>query len=98
MPRSIYEIREQVVEVLRGMVKGDPTSEIGDGTEPIRGLGLVSDDGLDFACEISIKLDFHFPDDQNPFVDDSGQRARNVSEIVELIAPMIAGTKEASCG
>jgi hypothetical protein len=98
MPISTIDIREQVIDVLRGMVNSDVAPEIGDGTDPIRGLGLMSDDGLDFACEISIRLNFHFPDDQNPFVDDSGQRARNVREIVELITPMIAGKKEASHG
>ena len=98
MSISSSEVREGVIEILREMVSARDTPEINDGTDPIHGLGLVSDDGLDFACEISTRFGFHFPDDLNPFVDDAGHRARLVREIVDLIAPMIPDIKEAHSG
>jgi hypothetical protein len=86
-----------VVDVLRGLLS-EAGVPIDDSTDPICGLGLTSDDGLDFACDVSRQLGFHFPDDQNPFVDDAGHRARRVGEIVDLIVTMTSGIKEARRG
>ena len=86
-----------VVETLHGMVGVKDTSIV-DSTDQINGLGMVSDDGLDFACEVSDRLGFHFPDDLNPFVDDSGRRPRRVREIVELILPMLQDSAEVPNG
>lgn len=97
MANSRAEILACVIDVLQGYVT-DQGTPINEGTDPIRGLGLVSDDGLDFACEVSSRLGFHFPDDLNPFVDDSGQRARRVGEIADLIATMTKVAEEAHSG
>lgn len=91
-------IFECVVDVIRHLVQDRDAEPINDQTDPIRGLGLESEDGLDFACEISERLGFHFPDDQNPFVDDDGRRPRRVGEIVDLIASTMAEAKETHRG
>ncbi len=91
------EVHDCVLSALRHML-ADPSAEIDETTNPIRGLGFISDDGLDFACEISDRLNFHFPDKKNPFVDDSGRRARRVGEIIDLICPMVQENQEAAHG
>jgi hypothetical protein len=98
MPATPEQVRDCVLEVLCHMVPGVERNEINDATDPIRGLGLISDDGLDFACEISQRLGFHFPNEGNPFVDDLGRRARRVGEIIELICPMVERAPEATHG
>ena len=89
MEQNREHIRKCVINVLRSMFKGEGCPEIDDLTNPIADMGFISDDGLDFACEISDQLSFHFPDDRNPFVDDAGHRARRVSEIVDLVCETI---------
>ena len=87
MALSREQVKSRVVEDLHKLLS--ETVPIDDATDPITGLGLDSDDGLDFACDISEELGFHFPDDKNPFVDDTGRRGRRLGEIVDLIMPML---------
>jgi hypothetical protein len=92
------DVSEVVRRVLVRMVGDKAVDEIDNSTDPIRGLGLLSHDGLDFACDISAKLGFRFPDDQNPFVDDSGNRPRRVGEIIDLIYEMVSTQAEVTHG
>ena len=81
------QIRDCVLSSLAYLQnESEPNSvEILETTKPIPDLGFVSDDGVDFACELSAKAGFLVPEDVNPFVDDSGQRARSVGEIITFV-------------
>ena len=90
-------VRKCVFDSLRetlGKDGGDVV--ISDQTNPIRGLGLKSDDGVDFACTLSDKLGFEIEHAINPFVDDDGKRARSVGQIVSLVCELAAAQKEVS--
>jgi hypothetical protein len=89
MALSREEVKRCMIETLQTLVQGDQVPPMDDTTDPLAGLGLESDDGLDFACVISEKLGFHFPDDKNPFIDDSGRCSRRIGEIVDMIMPML---------
>jgi acyl carrier protein len=81
------EIRDSVIASIR-YLQTDPEHRdvtITDSTKPITNLGFESDDGVDFACELSSKIGFKIPDDVNPFIDDSGERALSIGEIVNLV-------------
>ena len=96
MADKLQQVLECVLELLEQMTAGSDHPKIGADTDPIRGLGLCSDDGIDFACEISARLGFHFPDDKNPFIDDTGHRSRPVAEIVTLVYSMLPSGTEAT--
>lgn len=92
------KVRAAVINVLEELVDCDTKQKITDKSNPIVGLGLESDDGLEFACIISKKLGFHLDDKINPFVNDDGNKARSVGEIVALISsckpPKVGTTNE----
>ena len=82
------EIRQAIIDAMRDLVPDEAEDTITDSTDPIRGLGLDSEDGLDFACVISERLGFEIPANVNPFVDDDNHRARTIGEIVILIGEL----------
>ena len=95
------QIRSLVIQSLRKMLQQDGITDIldiDDGTEPIGDLGRDSPDGVEFACILSEKLDFHIPDAINPFVDDRRRRARRVGQIVDLLCDLLAQQEEANHG
>lgn len=99
MQFSKDDVRRLVIESLREMLKQDAMTDIpkiDDGTEPIRDLGRDSPDGVEIACILSEKLDFHIPDKINPFVDDDRCRARRVGQIVDLIYNLLVQQQEAN--
>lgn len=78
------KIKTAVIETLK-MLVDNPKIAVVEETNPIVGLGLTSDDGLEFACVISEKLGIHIDNKVNPFVNDEGNRARTVGEIITLV-------------
>ncbi len=81
-------IRSAVVEALHELLDGPPVT-VNDETIPITNLGLCSEDGLDFACIISEKLDFHLDDKVNPFINDAGNIALNIQQITALVSSLV---------
>ncbi len=81
------QIRACVIEGLRFLLSDTNSTEIEitDRMKPIPDLGMISPDGVDFACEISARIGFKIPDDVNPFLNDEGNRALRLNEIVNLI-------------
>ena len=81
-----------VIECLQSFVdSGEHENVTVDGaTNPIAGLGCVSEDGIDFAIDLSDRLGWRLPDEFNPFVNDAGTRARTVAEIAEKIDEIAA--------
>jgi predicted aconitase len=59
--------------------------ELTDDTDPISGLGLKSEDGVDWACDLEA-LGIEVPTKINPFVvDGQHPRPRRFGEIVQLL-------------
>lgn len=77
-------IIESLIEVLQGDGKGEIPA-IDDKTDPLRDLGLDSEDGIEVACLLSYKLNFDIPPEVNPFIDDRRRRSRRIGEIVNLL-------------
>ena len=53
-------------------------------SRPIGDLGLDSEDGIDWICDMDSQ-GFDVPNDVNPFVDKKGRRPRTVDEITDLL-------------
>lgn len=81
---SREQLRAMVVASLRELAN-NTEAEITDQTSPKDDLELDSEEGVEFACEISKRMGKHFPDDLNPFVDDDARRGRTVGEIVDFL-------------
>lgn len=91
------EIRDCVIQSLREVL-GNQQVDIDEQTDPMRGLGLDSEDGVDFACTLSDKLKYEIPDKINPLVDDEQNRPRRVDEITDLVCKLLTERKEESNG
>jgi len=87
------EIRQGVLQCLEDLVGDRGIPEITDKTDPIRDLGLDSEDGVEMACALSEKFGYHIPDNLNPLVDDAKQRGRRVGEIVVLVAGLLSSAR-----
>ena len=98
MGLSRDEVRAHVLQSLHEVLGEENAVDINDQTDPIRGLGLNSDDGLDFACALSEKLNYDIPDKVNPLVDDSRRRPRRVGEIVDLMCKLLTIEQEENHG
>lgn len=92
------KVRDYVIESLHEVVGSTDIPTIDEQTDPIRGLGLDSADGVDFACSLSDKLDYDIPDRINPLVDDKKRRPRRVGEIVDLVHKLLAGNEVCNDG
>ncbi|GEM_PF-882038 len=90
------DVRNLVTETIREILGEKEGVEIDEQTNPIRGLGLGSDDGVDFASGISEKLKYDIPNEINPFVDDTHHRPRRVGEIVDLLYKLLTAEGEKS--
>jgi hypothetical protein len=56
-----------------------------DKTNLTKGLGLKSDQGIDFVLELCDEFSLEFPEDFNPFVHDNGARGRTFGELVKSV-------------
>ena len=82
------EVRQTVLTCLKQFLGStDRTGrDFNDKTNLITGLGLTSDEGVDFVLELCDAFGFHFPNDFNPFVLDNGKRGRRVGEMISAVA------------
>ena len=87
------EVRDCVIQSLREVL-GNQQITIDEQTDPMRGLGLDSKDGVDLACTLSDKLNYDIPDKINPLVDDERNRPRRVGEITDLVHSLLTARKE----
>ncbi|MBI1247131.1 hypothetical protein GC197_04725 [bacterium] len=80
-------IREQILDCLKRFLEATGRSEkpLNDDTNLIRGLGFVSDEGIDFALDLSEELGLDLPHDFNPFVHPTGHRGMRLGELVKLV-------------
>ena len=84
------QVRDGIIQCLRELLGDRDTLEIDDRTNPIKDLGLDSEDGVAMACALSEKFKCDISNDINPFVDDDRDRGRRVGEIVDLVQDLIA--------
>lgn len=84
------EVHDRVVQCIREVLGDREVGEIDDTTNPIKDLGLDSEDGVALACALSEAFAFHMPDHINPLVDDKRRRGRRVAEIVDLVVHMLS--------
>jgi hypothetical protein len=83
VPTDRSAVEAAVYECLASFLpEGEPFDQ---DTNPVCELGLTSEQGLEFACEVSRKLDRMIPGKMNPLFKEKSDRARNVGEIVDAI-------------
>ena len=75
---------------------GRSAEEFRDNTNLIRGLGLSSDEGIDFVLDLCEALHVELPQDFNPFIDESGRRGLRVSEMVRRVENFVSQTGAAA--
>jgi acyl carrier protein len=92
------QVRECVIESVRELLEKTHMGKIDEQTDPIIGLGLDSEDGVDLACALSQKLNYDIPDKVNPLVDDEKRRPRRIGEIVDLMCKLLTTYKEENHG
>jgi hypothetical protein len=68
--------------------------EINRDTDLMKGFGATSDEGVDFAIDLSEVLGVKVPDNFNPFVHDSGKRGMRFEELVERAKKFVSDAKE----
>lgn len=84
---TLEELRQLVQESLLQFLasRDHDVAELTDDTDPIGGLGLESEDGVDWACDLEL-LGISVPTKVNPFViDGEHPRPRPFGEIVRLL-------------
>ena len=88
------KIRQCVIDALQQVLGESNFPEIDDRTNPVDGLGLDSPAGIEYACELSARLEYEIPLEDNPFYE--GSRTRCVREIVDYISGLMAEAEEKS--
>ncbi len=93
-------IRKSVERCLRAFMEGvgRDIEELDDSTDLITGTGATSDEGVDFAIDLSDALGADVPHDFNPFVHESGKRGMKFGELVERAKKFVAARKEEAHG
>src|SRR4051794_26029215 len=74
---------------------GRDVPELTDATDLMRATGATSDEGVDFAIDLSDAVGVDVPADFNPFVHESGKRGLRFGELVERVNKFLSGPKEA---
>jgi len=94
---TLKQVREKVIDSLRQLLDSleKEVPKINDKTKPIGDLGLESDDGIDWICDLE-EMGFNIPKDVNLFVVDKGNCVRTVGEIVELLHSLQVDNQEES--
>jgi len=85
------ERRETVLKCLARFLESTGRAKVAldDRVHLMRDLGLNSDEGIDFVCDLCEELKFEFPTDFNPFVHESGRRGRRIGEMVKAVLSLM---------
>lgn len=89
---SNTEIEHAIVGALMDIqtMSGRELVEIKSTTRPIGDLpGFDSLNGVEATIEIGVRLDFEVPPDVNLFVDESGNAASTVTDIVDRVCGLV---------
>lgn len=86
---SSAQIREIVEECLRFLAGEKFPDQLTDEMNVLQICGLDSEHGLEIACDLSAKLGFEIPNDDNPLVYEDRatgrKRGRSLPEVIEHI-------------
>ena len=85
-------VKTALAEFFRGL--GREIDTLDDETDLIKGTGATSDEGVDFAIDLSDVLGVDVPNSFNPFVHPSGRRAMKLGELIEHANRFVRGEKE----
>jgi len=95
-PLSVVDVPEAVkaalVEFFRGL--GRDIDELDDETDLIKDTGATSDEGVDFAIDLSDLLGVPVPNTFNPFVHPSGRRGMKLRELIDHAGRLVREAKE----
>jgi hypothetical protein len=86
-------VKTALVEFFRGLGRG--IDELDDETDLIKGTGATSDEGVDFAIDLSDILGVPVPNSFNPFVHPSGHRGMKLRELTDHAGRFVQEAKEA---
>jgi acyl carrier protein len=97
---ALVNVPEKVKDLLKRFFQslGRDIPDINDDTDLIQGTGASSDEGVDFAIDLSDALGVEVPYDFNPFVHDSGRRGRRFGELVKRSKEFVSAAKENAHG
>lgn len=84
-------VRSALADFFKSMGRQCP--EIVNDTDLIASTGATSDEGVDFAIDLSDALGVEVPGDFNPFVHESGKRGRKFSELVVSARKFVSESK-----
>ena len=95
-PFTVVDVSDKVkaalVQFFHGM--GREIDDLNDETDLINGTGASSDEGVDFAIDLSDALGVDIPHSFNPFVHPSGRRAMTLRELIEHANKFVRVEKE----
>jgi acyl carrier protein len=86
---TVTHIEQVLISCLKDLAGGDAPNEIEDGMNVLKNWGLESDDGMDLALDLELRLGIEIPERENPLVkeDSAGRkRARSFREVVAYLA------------
>lgn len=83
------DVRDLFLATLRKFLDDKAPDEITEAADPLKDLGLDSEDGVDFACVLSEVFHCKVPDDVNPLVDDARHCPRSVGQAIDLMYNLI---------
>ena len=86
-------VERSLRDFMTGMGRDVP--ELTADTDLIRATGATSDEGVDFAIDLSDAVGTDLPADFNPFVHESGERGMRFGELVARVTTFLSGRKEA---
>jgi hypothetical protein len=85
------KVKAAILEFFRSLGRDVP--EINDDTDLIKGTGASSDEGVDFAIDLSDALGIEVPHEFNPFVHESGNRGMRFGELVKHAKEFVSAVK-----
>jgi len=89
-------VKTALVEFFHGLGRDLDAND--DEMDLITSTGASSDEGIDFAIDLSNILAADIPNDFNPFVHPSGRRGMKLRELIEFADRFVTATKEAGHG
>ncbi len=92
---KIDQIEKMVIQSITELLisLGKEVPKINGDSMPITDLGLASEDGVDWVCDLD-NFGFHVPNNANPFTVDKGPDLRNIREIAEFLSNYYVYDKE----
>jgi hypothetical protein len=91
---SFDEVASVLTECMRSLAGNHAPSQIDPNVSALRQWGLESEDGVDLAADLGIRLGIEIPHDENPLVEENGptgqKRARSFENVVQYVMNYMA--------